>query len=83
MNRSPKMSQSYSLSRSTIRLIAAQARREGKNPSQVAEEALRFWALSHGPVAQDQADAEREALLNEQEDQLADDAARHQPGAAA
>ncbi|MFF3665703.1 hypothetical protein [Microtetraspora malaysiensis] len=67
MSKQQKISQSYSLKKSTVRLVAAAAEKAGMNPSQFAEEALRFYALSHGPVGfesyEDQAQNDEHELV--------------------
>ncbi|MET7334273.1 hypothetical protein [Nonomuraea sp. NPDC005650] len=71
MGKQQKVSQSYSLKKSTVRLVAAAAQREGVNPSQYAEEALRYYALSHGPAGADS--FEDQAETDERELVAADD----------
>jgi hypothetical protein len=66
MSKQQKISQSYSLKKSTVQLVVAAAEKAGMNPSQFAEEALRFYALSRGPVAFD-GSVEDQAATDEQE----------------
>lgn len=68
----PKVSQSYSLKPSTVRLVAAAAARRGINPSQFAEEALRYYALANGPVGVESS-YEEQAATDERELVAAED----------
>lgn len=65
MSRQQKVSQSYSLKKSTVGLVNAAATRDGLNVSAYVEKALRFYALSHGPAGIEEFEAQARSDENE------------------